>query len=821
MHLHARAAAEHEVVRLQVGVDRRPACACGSARRRSARRRGAASPCAAAAACPASCRGRTRCSSFAFFGPENQPLSVSKAYTLTRFGWSSIWPTRNSCFAWSRYFLSSLSVDGDDLEGVLAWRRPSRRTCRMLLWAPLPSVSRTVNLPILSIAIESPGRAESRASGPNAMVSGITPASKRRAHGSPNYMTHRPRRPDEGLRPGDLRPARPPGAGPVHPRRGSKTSSWAWAMDDQALKVQLFRFVDTLPYLQAPGRGQPAPARVPRRGRRRAAVVGAVGREAHPAARPRRAAAGVAGPHATPSGWPASSSPGRTSPRRSTRSRAMRNRRLAFTIDLLGEATITEVEADHVQKQYLDLLAGLTPRGERAGRRMPTHRPRRPRADPARQRVGEALGALQPVRPDRPRGHERGRCAGGCGRSCALAKQTGAFVNFDMEQYSFKDTTLRIFRDILTEPEFRDWPDVGIAIQAYLTDTEARPAASCSTGRRTTRKTPGLGAAGEGGVLGLRDGDRGAERLAGAGVHARSGSPTRTSRSCTRVPAGERTTGCVPAFGSHNIRSIAHAMAVAEKLKRAAAAATSSRCSTAWPTRSRRRSSRSASGCASTRRTANCCRAWRTSCGGCWRTRRTTRSCGRASRKGLSEEVLLMNPQIEWQPRASRQRDSDRTGRPPVAHARRLAVPATNRSPTSRARRTAPRCARRSSRSASEFGKTYPVVIDNQPQPVAQDARQREPVATRARSSAESRPRRSPQANAAVAACLQGVRRAGATRRSTERADLLRKLRRAVPRSGASSWRRGSSSRPASRGARPTPTWPRPSTSATTTRARW
>ena len=38
----------------------------------------------------------------------------------------------------------------------------------------------------------------------------------------------------------------------------------------------------------------------------------------------------------------------------------MRNRRLAFTIDLLGEATITEAEADHVQKQYLDLLAGLT-----------------------------------------------------------------------------------------------------------------------------------------------------------------------------------------------------------------------------------------------------------------------------------------------------------------------------------------------------------------------------------------------------------------------------------------------------------------------------
>ena len=33
---------------------------------------------------------------------------------------------------------------------------------------------------------------------------------------------------------------------------------------------------------------------------------------------------------------------------------------LAFTIDLLGESTITEAEADGVQKQYLDLIAGLS-----------------------------------------------------------------------------------------------------------------------------------------------------------------------------------------------------------------------------------------------------------------------------------------------------------------------------------------------------------------------------------------------------------------------------------------------------------------------------
>jgi RHH-type transcriptional regulator, proline utilization regulon repressor / proline dehydrogenase / delta 1-pyrroline-5-carboxylate dehydrogenase len=40
--------------------------------------------------------------------------------------------------------------------------------------------------------------------------------------------------------------------------------------------------------------------------------------------------------------------------------RRMRGESLAFTVDLLGEATVTEAEADHVLQQYQDLIAGLT-----------------------------------------------------------------------------------------------------------------------------------------------------------------------------------------------------------------------------------------------------------------------------------------------------------------------------------------------------------------------------------------------------------------------------------------------------------------------------
>src|SRR5207249_1749921 len=47
------------------------------------------------------------------------------------------------------------------------------------------------------------------------------------------------------------------------------------------------------------------------------------------------------------------------------------------------------------------------------------------------------------------------------------AMRHGVFINVDMEQHAFKDETIRIAQEILNEDEFRAWPNVGIAIQAY------------------------------------------------------------------------------------------------------------------------------------------------------------------------------------------------------------------------------------------------------------------------------------------------------------------------------------------------------------------
>jgi RHH-type proline utilization regulon transcriptional repressor/proline dehydrogenase/delta 1-pyrroline-5-carboxylate dehydrogenase len=52
------------------------------------------------------------------------------------------------------------------------------------------------------------------------------------------------------------------------------------------------------------------------------------------------------------------------------------------------------------------------------------------------------------------------------------ARELGAAVHFDMEQYAYKDITLKILKKLLLEEEFRQRTDIGITIQAYLRDSK-------------------------------------------------------------------------------------------------------------------------------------------------------------------------------------------------------------------------------------------------------------------------------------------------------------------------------------------------------------
>src|SRR5262249_36761027 len=131
----------------------------------------------------------------------------------------------------------------------------------------------------------------------------------------------------------------------------------------------------------------------------------------------------------------------------------------------------TEPEAEKAQAEYLELLHGLSANVNRW--------PANPLIDQdsggplPRVNVSVKLSSLysqfDPIDPIGTSKPVRARLR----PILRAARQNGAFVNFDMEQYSVKDLTLRIFEEILTEREFRDWPDAGIALQAYLRECDA------------------------------------------------------------------------------------------------------------------------------------------------------------------------------------------------------------------------------------------------------------------------------------------------------------------------------------------------------------
>ncbi len=148
----------------------------------------------------------------------------------------------------------------------------------------------------------------------------------------------------------------------------------------------------------------------------------------------------------------------------------LRKEKMAFTIDLLGEAVITETEAKAYLEKYLDLMEQLSQKSQKWSTV--------PQIDEA---DGEALPKVQvsvkltafysQFDPIDPQGSKEKVCD----RIRILlrrAKELGVAVHFDMEQYIYKDLTLSILKELLLEEEFRTRTDIGVTLQAYLRDSK-------------------------------------------------------------------------------------------------------------------------------------------------------------------------------------------------------------------------------------------------------------------------------------------------------------------------------------------------------------
>lgn len=147
----------------------------------------------------------------------------------------------------------------------------------------------------------------------------------------------------------------------------------------------------------------------------------------------------------------------------------LRKKGLAFTLDLLGEAVISEPEAEAYQRAYLDLIAGLAPQVAKWSEHPVIDRDIRTWAP--RCNVSLKLSALDSqFKPLDARGTSE-RVKARLRPILRAAIEHDAHVHIDMEHYHYKNLTLRIFKEVLLEEEFRRMDHVGIVIQAYLLDS--------------------------------------------------------------------------------------------------------------------------------------------------------------------------------------------------------------------------------------------------------------------------------------------------------------------------------------------------------------
>ncbi|HEY9599687.1 MAG TPA: proline dehydrogenase family protein, partial [Cyanophyceae cyanobacterium] len=148
----------------------------------------------------------------------------------------------------------------------------------------------------------------------------------------------------------------------------------------------------------------------------------------------------------------------------------LRKDKMAFTLDLLGEAVITETEAQLYLKRYLELMEQLTEEAKQWST-----------ISEIDMADGESLPKVQvsvkltafysqfdplDAKGSQERVSDRTRIL------LRRAQELGAAVHFDMEQYAYKDITLSILKELLMEEEFRSRTDIGVTIQAYLRDSE-------------------------------------------------------------------------------------------------------------------------------------------------------------------------------------------------------------------------------------------------------------------------------------------------------------------------------------------------------------
>ena len=237
--------------------------------------------------------------------------------------------------------------------------------------------------------------------------------------------------------------------------------------------------------------------------------------------------------------------------------RKRRAQKIGFTVDLLGEAVVSEREADEYAARCLELLEILAretqgwtdPLGKNSGLFPVVN---------LSVKISALYSQINPADPTDAIAHLAPKLRPILRRT----RELGAFINFDMESYDHKNITLELFKTIFTEREFKDWPHAGIVIQAYLRDADADLRDLIEWGRaRGTRFTVRLVKGAYWDYETMKSRQNGWD----CPVFFQKPESDTNFEALSRLLL-ENESIVTAAFGSHNVRSIAHAQVFADEL---------------------------------------------------------------------------------------------------------------------------------------------------------------------------------------------------------------------------------------------------------------
>jgi len=231
-----------------------------------------------------------------------------------------------------------------------------------------------------------------------------------------------------------------------------------------------------------------------------------------------------------------------------------------FTVDLLGEATVNEAESEVYSRRYSDLIAFLPAETEHW--KETSSLDHGPDGPIPRANISLKLSAMDHLldSADPDGGVERLLLRV---RPLLLrAKELGAFINFDLEQWGLHEITYRLLERIALDSEFSQWPHLGIVVQGYLKSAhDDLDRLFALTQKRSAPLT-----------VRLVKGAYWDYEVIHAGLH---GYPCPVLAQKTHTDGAyeqlaqrllEHRTLLHPAFGTHNLRTLSAALARAESL---------------------------------------------------------------------------------------------------------------------------------------------------------------------------------------------------------------------------------------------------------------